>query len=493
MAVYARIRAYVLAESDLVTNHVRIVGTRNERGFRNLLPGDPWQFGDGGVRYASVESDLRARIDVARSLLTKLYKVIDAVSIRAAPEMAEENLPPLRIVFSSCRSRGGAFSGTGVRRQDLPAGTGVYKPAAYWNALHSSREEYYDIDKCQSIGNREGKNLSARAGDAVKRIGCPILIAIPIGGQLRYYHLFSDFVDYLCYYDLRIWQEEAGAPNELAYPAPIQATKIQHGYFTQMGIHRTYHIVGDLCRLSIATHGTDSASISRNQKAISVMAVYARIRAYVLAESDLVTNHVRIVGTRNERGFRNLLPGDPWQFGDGGVRYASVESDLRARIDVARSLLTKLYKVIDAVSIRAAPEMAEENLPPLRIVFSSCRSRGGAFSGTGVRRQDLPAGTGVYKPAAYWNALHSSREEYYDIDKCQSIGNREGKNLSARAGDAVKRIGCPILIAIPIGGQLRYYHLFSDFVDYLCYYDLRIWQEEAGAPNELAYPAPIQA
>ena len=276
-------------------------------------------------------------------------------------------------------------------------------------------------------------------------------------------------------------------------PAHPISTKIQHGYFTQMGIHRTYHIVGDLCRLSIATHGTDSASISRNQKAISVMAVYARIRAYVLAESDLVTNHVRIVGTRNERGFRNLLPGDPWQFGDGGVRYASVESDLRARIDVARSLLTKLYKVIDAVSIRAAPEMAEENLPPLRIVFSSCRSRGGAFSGTGVRRQDLPAGTGVYKPAAYWNALHSSREEYYDIDKCQSIGNREGKNLSARAGDAVKRIGCPILIAIPIGGQLRYYHLFSDFVDYLCYYDLRIWQEEAGAPNELAYPAPIQA
>ena len=177
--------------------------------------------GDGGVRYASVENDLRARMDVAKSLLTQRFKVIDAVSIRAAPEVAEENLPPLRIVFSSCRGRGGAFSSNGVRRPDIPGGTGVHKPAAYWTVLCPYRVRYHDNDDCQSISNRAGKSLSAEAGDAVKRIGYPVFIAIRVGGHLRYYHLFSDFVDYLSYYDLRVWLEEAGAPNQLAYPAPI--------------------------------------------------------------------------------------------------------------------------------------------------------------------------------------------------------------------------------------------------------------------------------
>mmetsp|Transcript_11813 Transcript_11813/g.33698 ORF Transcript_11813/g.33698 Transcript_11813/m.33698 type:complete len:159 (-) Transcript_11813:490-966(-) len=158
-------------------------------------------------------------MDVAKRLLGKPFKIIDPVSVRLAPEIAENDLPAQRIVFPACRPF--AFNADGTRCPDTPAGTGMRKPGEYWNALHPSREKYVNNAACQSIGNAEGKVLKAEAGDAVKRLGWPTLIAVRIGGTNRFFHLFSDFVDYLCYYDLRAWQDHA--PNQYKYPELIQA------------------------------------------------------------------------------------------------------------------------------------------------------------------------------------------------------------------------------------------------------------------------------
>ena len=94
------------------------------------------------------------------------------------------------------------------------------KPDEYWNALRPSRIEYYNNADCQSIGNGPAKALAIEAGNAVKRLGWPIFIALRINGHLRYFHLFSDYVDYRCYYDLRVWQDFA--PDQYKYPVLMQ-------------------------------------------------------------------------------------------------------------------------------------------------------------------------------------------------------------------------------------------------------------------------------
>ena len=155
---------------------------------------------------------------MAKDLLGKPYRVIDFISIRIAPEVAEHNLPPSRIViFAACPV---AFDGSGTRRTHTPPLSGVHKPNQYWNALYPSRVRYYNNADCQSRVNGAGRILCAEAGEAVKRLGIPILIAIRIGGHLRYFHLSIDYVDYLCYYDLRVWEHQI---NTNIHSAPLQA------------------------------------------------------------------------------------------------------------------------------------------------------------------------------------------------------------------------------------------------------------------------------
>ena len=160
----------------------------------------------------------RAQLDVAKDLLRKPYRVIDFISIRIAPEVAEHNLPAQRIVFAACPV---AFDSWGTRRTHTPPLSGVHKPNQYWDALYPSRVRYYNNADCQSRVIGAGRILCAEAGEAVKRLRIPILIAIRIGGHLRCFHLFSQYVDYLCYYDLRVWEHYA--PNQHQYPAPLQA------------------------------------------------------------------------------------------------------------------------------------------------------------------------------------------------------------------------------------------------------------------------------
>ena len=271
----------------------------------------------------------------------------------------------------------------------------------------------------------------------------------------------------------------------LAKPMSI---KIWHGYFVENGANRVYHVLDQKCRLSIATHGDDASAISRNQQGYSTTTLQTRIRALALMATRIVTEHVRIQGTRAQNGFQRLNPGESWQIGNGSTRHAAVESDFRACLDVAKYLIKRTYRVMDTISCRLAPEVAEDRLPPNRIVFPACRPS--AFHGNGAPRNEISGATGMRKPDEYWNALLPSRVKYYNNAESQSIGNGPGKDLAVEAGDAVKRLGLPIFIAMRINGHLRYFHLFPDYVDYRCYYDLRVWQDFA--PDQHKYPALMQ-
>ena len=51
--------------------------------------------------YANVESELRAKMVVAKSLLSRPWKVIGLISARLTLEVDEGNLPPNSIVFAA--------------------------------------------------------------------------------------------------------------------------------------------------------------------------------------------------------------------------------------------------------------------------------------------------------------------------------------------------------------------------------------------------------
>ena len=281
------------------------------------------------------------------------------------------------------------------------------------------------------------------------------------------------------------------------------STNIAHGYWTPAdGGGRTYQIVGGGCRLSIATHGGEGSLISRSKKGWAATdESFKRSCTLYLATREQVRNHPRLVGPRDPNdtsknsGFRNLHNGEKWDF-HGQTLYKTVESDFAADWAIARRIPSTrgTYSIIDEISMAMAPEHAG-GLPANCFVFSACRNTPngrGAFTGTRDRREEMPgAGSGERKPERYWQTLLPHRRAYYGNPVYHRYGNRQAKNLAAEAGAALKRIGWPVFIALYENGHIRHFHLFSQFVDFLVYYDLKVWQSIVRDPQH-SWPQPIQ-
>lgn len=277
------------------------------------------------------------------------------------------------------------------------------------------------------------------------------------------------------------------------------STMMPHGLWelNPTGGAKSHRVVGQPCRLSAATYGSRGSMISRSSQGYNTKSVEDRSRRLALIFTDRVRNHQRLVGPRNAEdsqmsGFDSLNDGESWRKGKK-MLFKGMESRFAAQLQIARDVTLQTWKVIDDVTIAMAPE--DENIPPNCIVFSACRSTAngkGAFTGGGDRRDEAPGGTaGERKPGQYWNAMLPYRKRYYSDARCQSYRNNHAKRIAAEAGAAVKRLGLPIYIAIYENGHLRYFRLFSDFVDYLCYYDLKVWQSIVRHPQH-RWPQPIQ-
>ena len=277
------------------------------------------------------------------------------------------------------------------------------------------------------------------------------------------------------------------------------STMMPHGLWEMnpAGGAKIYRIVGQPCRLSVATYGSRGSLITRSSKGYNTKSVEDRSRRLAVMSTERVRNHQRLVGPRNAEdsqmsGFDSLDDGEDWRKGKK-VLFKGMESRFAAQFQIARDMTLWLWKVIDDVSITMAPE--DENIPPNCIVFSACRSTAngrGAFTGRGDRRDEAPGGTaGERKPEQYWNVMLPYRRRYYGDAKCQQYGNDCAKRIAAEAGAAVKRLGLPTYIAIYENGHRRHFRLFSDFVDYLCYYDLKVWQSIVRHP-QYRWPQPIQ-
>ena len=280
------------------------------------------------------------------------------------------------------------------------------------------------------------------------------------------------------------------------------STMVPHGWSeTIVGGAKVYHIVGPPCRLSMATHGSRGSLISRSSKGYGTESIQDRQRTLSIMALDEIRNHPQLVGPRDPNnpmrsGFSSLSNGEAWKTSSRKVLYKGLESQFAAHYTIARERRVGHgnWRSIDCVSTAMAPE--DEILPGNCIVFSACRNSGnglGAFNGNGNRRDEMPGATaGERKPVQYWEVMLPYRKRYYGDTKFQSYGSPDAKSLAAEAGAAVKQMGWPVYIAIYTNGHLRYFRLFPDYVDYLCYFDLKVWQSIVRYPQH-RWPQPIQA
>ena len=247
-------------------------------------------------------------------------------------------------------------------------------------------------------------------------------------------------------------------------PARPRSSQFEHGWFEEaQDGQRTYRMV-KTDRIAIATHGSANSAISRGRNGWNTKDLEHRIRCMVVCQDDMVRASPRLAE------FTSLLGGGWWRC-TTGVIYRRMERDTAAKWLLAATLVGKKPRVIDLLSARLAEEVEEGNLPEQKVVFAACAT---ALDGNGRRRTAAIPFAGELKGDDYWSAIRPFYEERRQ-DPAKRQGNTSaGKNLLFRAGQAVMDLDKPIFIAIPdgVGGNLRYFYLFEDFLRHLVSKDL---------------------